>query len=1225
MSKKKPAEQPTPQAASPQPEKKRHFRLSDEAILWASSKDKSAPLANPYAVAVPPPGVVPASKRGRRLAMDDALPQGVNNWAFGGLESQIYAEGLTFLGYPYLSELALRGEYRAIVDTIAEEMTRKFIKIISTGDKSTAKLKSDKIKRIQDEFERLNVRGVFRKVAAQDGYFGRSHFYIDTGANDDEMKTSIGDGRSRLSKYKLKGKKIRALIPVEAVWAYPTNYNSNDPLKLTWYRPTSWYVMSREIHSTRFLTFVGREVPDLLKPAFAFGGLSQTQIAQPYVNNWLRTRQSVADVVHSYSTNGIKTDMDTIITEGGEAELIKRAQFYNRMRDNRGLMLMDKDSEDFFQFNTPLGGLDSLQGQSQEHMAAISRIPLVKLLGIQPTGLNADSEGVIRTFNDMIHGYQEHLFGNHLTTIVDIIQLSLFEEIDPEIGHEFEQLTDLTDKEMADLQKTRMDIDTGYLNAGVLAAEEIRQRLADDPDSGYSSIDVDAVPEQDMDADLGATIDPDTGMPMEEPETIEAQAQPNAEGEDSRPFGQDEWKEGDHPRADNGQFGSGASINPKSMKQVGGQKGSNPGGVYQDNEGKRFYVKKGKSKSHVRNEMLAAHLYSLAKSPTLKYRPVEGGEHIATEMEKLDKDNANKLSPAEIKQAQKDFVTHAWLANWDAAGLGGDNIGTIRGVPTSLDLGGALQYRAQGASKGGAFGNTVTELNTLRDKNMNRDAAKMFASMTPDQVRESAQKVTSIKDADIRAAVENVGESKELADKIIARKHDIAKKFNLASDEWQESKHPRVKGGENAGQFTSGSGGGGSSSTEKAVHKNDVAKLLSQPLQTSMDALETTKGLIKASTDADEKKELTAHLGAQMLKKVHSLTLKGSSNAEGWKKKFEKLPKDVQALAAEKAGPSYSGWLSLTDAQKQTAAKEQAKLDSVAPEPPSQVAPAQPKNQDIHVSPQDIEKAKSKNAANHVAIGASQYLPGVKELLEDFNSKWSGNNTPTSEEGLKKKAIAFQEMKAQVPSLQAKHQQAQAEKIQKAAESESKGLNEKYGPDAEKHFKELSAIAGSPNAAKSYLQYAHERIPNLQGSANITPGEAAHIVAYSGNAYTETNKALRLGVMSPERWKHVKSLNNALSKLPAYVGETRRGTTLTKDVASLYKPGMIVEERGFMSTAKGLAGFHGNTEFRIKGKSGRDISKLSSHPGEKEVLFPSGTRFIVKSNNGGTIELEEVD
>ena len=40
--------------------------------------------------------------------------------------------------------------------------------------------------------------------------------------------------------------------------------------------------------------------------------------------------------------------------------------------------------------------------------------------------------------------------------------------------------------------------------------------------------------------------------------------------------------------------------------------GTNPGGVYQDKNGRRFYVKSLESPAHARNEIMAAKLYQLA-------------------------------------------------------------------------------------------------------------------------------------------------------------------------------------------------------------------------------------------------------------------------------------------------------------------------------------------------------------------------------------------------------------------------------------------------------------------------------------------------------------------------------------------------------------------------------------------------------------------------------------
>src|SRR6266567_3166637 len=96
-------------------------------------------------------------------------------------------------------------------------------------------------------------------------------------------------------------------------------------------------------------------------------------------------------------------------------------------------MALNKETEEFENVSASLGTLDQLQAQTQEHMASVSRIPLVKLLGISPAGLNASSEGEIETFDDTINAGQEALIRPNLTRLLHFVQLNLWGAIDP--GH----------------------------------------------------------------------------------------------------------------------------------------------------------------------------------------------------------------------------------------------------------------------------------------------------------------------------------------------------------------------------------------------------------------------------------------------------------------------------------------------------------------------------------------------------------------------------------------------------------------------------------------------------------------------------------------------------------------------------------------------------------------------------------------------------------------------
>ena len=507
----------------------------DATLAWSrqSTKPKSNTV-NPYTVdwsSLHPKGVLPT---GHKMAFDQGSPiQGNVAWAAAAMQS-IFDEGLTFLGYSYLSYLAQRPEYRRISEIIAQEMTRKWIKLQSVSDDD--KEKNEKIKELVDELDRLQVRDHFQKIAEYDGYMGRAHLYIDTGATDDraELKLPIGDGRNATSKAKIKKKSIKGFRPVEAVWCYPTNYDSVDPLKGTWYEPDTWFVMGKEIHSTRLLKFVGRPVPDLLKPAYSFGGLSLSQMAKPYVDNWLETRQAVNQLIQAFSVFVLSTDLGETVMQGGQF-LFNRIAAFNQFRTNSGLMVLDKDTEEFQNVNASLGTLDELQAQSQEHICSVTGIPLVKYTGISPHGLNASSEGEIRVFYDSIHAFQEKFFRPNLTRVIDFVQLSLWGKIDEDIVYKFEPLWAMDDAQLADLRSKEADVDEKYVNMGVLSQLEVRKKVAAEADSPYAGLDVDDVPDL-KEEELAGGLEPQGGRPNPaagglEPGEHEAEEEPG-EGEE---------------------------------------------------------------------------------------------------------------------------------------------------------------------------------------------------------------------------------------------------------------------------------------------------------------------------------------------------------------------------------------------------------------------------------------------------------------------------------------------------------------------------------------------------------------------------------------------------------------------------------------------------------------------------------------------------------------------
>ena len=497
LPKKKPKPRPRPQ---PQPQPKLEaaaklpkFNKKAEALppvpppwsfnpgpLALSRLEKRGVAVNPFFVSEPPPNVLPKGKTAASIAMDSGVAFETSAWAAQAVYNGAFFNGLAFMGYTYLAELAQRPEYRHITETLATEMTRKWIRLKVTNQ-DQAKQKATRIKQLNDRMEQLNVQGAFRREVELDGFFGRGHLYIDTGDGDnpEELKTSIGDGSDAMTMLKFKGRKnfIRAIKPIEPIWCYPATYNANDPLSPNWYNPQTWFCQGKETHASRLMPFVGREVPDMLKPSYMFGGLSLSQMAKPYVDNWLRTRQSVADLIWSFSVMVLSTDLGTLFAEDGQ-KLYDRVELFNNFRTNQGTFLIDKNTEEFSNVSVQLGTLDKLQAQSQEQMCSVSGTPVVKLLGVQPSGLNASSEGELTTWADRVAAFQEKFFHFPLKKVINLIQLDLWGEIDPDITFEFLPIEELSEPEQATTDKTEMDTDVAAVGAGILDPVEVRKRLA---------------------------------------------------------------------------------------------------------------------------------------------------------------------------------------------------------------------------------------------------------------------------------------------------------------------------------------------------------------------------------------------------------------------------------------------------------------------------------------------------------------------------------------------------------------------------------------------------------------------------------------------------------------------------------------------------------------------------------------------------------------------------
>lgn len=267
-----------------------------------------------------------------------------------------------------------------------------------------------------------------------------------------------------------------------------------------------------------------------------------------------------------------------------------------------------------------------------------------------------------------------------------------------------------------------------------------------------------------------------------------------------------------------------------SWEKVGEQKGSNPGGVYLDDQGHKWYCKFPQTADIAKTEVLAAKLYAEAGAAAQDCKLVTMGGKLAIATKWVD--GLQTMNAHEMTQTEgvaEFFAVDAWLANHDVIGMDYTNIQKgPDGKAIRVDAGGSLEYKAQGDKK--EFGDSVDSLDSMMNPKYHQPYS-VFGHLTKEDITASVAKVVAIPDEAIVQAVMQFGPGDnahkvKLAQTLIARKADLLAKYPNAAPKKLEK--PPVYRIPNTPDFHNWNGPGQSLSSKKAF--NDQNQELAQQI-----------------------------------------------------------------------------------------------------------------------------------------------------------------------------------------------------------------------------------------------------------------------------------------------------------------------------------------------------------------------------------------------------------
>jgi phage-related protein (TIGR01555 family) len=174
-----------------------------------------------------------------------------------------------------------------------------------------------------------------------------------------------------------------------------------------------------------------------------------------------------------------------IIAAGGKAQQALEKQFeaMREFQTNEGMTVMDKN-DTFATTNYTFAGLGDVILQFAQQLSGSSQIPLVRLLGQSPAGLNATGESDLRLYYDSINAKQEATLRPGVTTLLHVMWRSFFGTAAPEdLEFTFTPLWQMSALDKANIGKTNTETVLGALAEGAIdlptAMKELRQSSGD--------------------------------------------------------------------------------------------------------------------------------------------------------------------------------------------------------------------------------------------------------------------------------------------------------------------------------------------------------------------------------------------------------------------------------------------------------------------------------------------------------------------------------------------------------------------------------------------------------------------------------------------------------------------------------------------------------------------------------------------------------------------------
>lgn len=240
---------------------------------------------------------------------------------------------------------------------------------------------------------------------------------------------------------------------------------------------------SVKIHHSRVVRFTGNTLPFWEEIAEMQWGASVVESVFDELRKRDNVSWNIAQLTFMANIRVLKMqDLGQLLAatdNESQAELLRTLEAQNMLLNNMGMQVMDAaDGLETHQYT--FGGLADCYQQFIMDISGAAEIPVTRLFGRSPSGLNATGESDLQNYYDMIAEKQESHLRPILNKVLPPFIISTLGSLPDDFDFEFDPVAEPTDKERADLAKCGTDNVVAAYNAGLIsqrtALKELKQQ-----------------------------------------------------------------------------------------------------------------------------------------------------------------------------------------------------------------------------------------------------------------------------------------------------------------------------------------------------------------------------------------------------------------------------------------------------------------------------------------------------------------------------------------------------------------------------------------------------------------------------------------------------------------------------------------------------------------------------------------------------------------------------